>query len=132
MKYISYVRYALIALSALFVFLGVYNEAYDLMLGWAEALVIITIVTLLGLGIYSSVKNPMGATRSLVGTLCVIVILAISYAMSDTTPIETPANVFDVRRDLIIADTGLYATYFTAFIAVLSIALTEIYNLIKK
>lgn len=132
MKYISYVRYALIAISLLIVGLGLGSGDVNAMLVWTEWLFIITGAALVGLSVYSMAQDPKSAGRSMVGLLLVLVVLGVSFAMADTTPIETPVKIFDSKLELLLADTGLYATYFAAAIAALAIAGTEVYNLIKK
>lgn len=132
MKYISYVRYALIVISAIVIAMGVSSGDVDAMLRWTEGVLIASFIAVLVLSAYSAIKSPQGSSRSLIGFVGVVVILGVSYAMADTTPIETPIRIFDNPAELITTDTGLYATYIVSALAVLSILCTEVYNLIKK
>ena len=133
MKYISYLRYILILVSIVVVAMGVgADQDVDAMLWFAQGLTIVTLATLVVMSIYTSAQNPKSAGRSLIGLLIIMTVLGVSYAMADTTPIITPAQVFDNKTDLLITDTGLFATYIVSALAVLSIAGTEFYNLIKK
>ncbi len=132
MKYISFVRYALIALSIIIVALGLTSGDADTMLRWTEFLIVATVASLVILSIYAMMQDPKSAGRSLMGLLAVLVVVGISFAMSDTTPIVTPAAVYDNPAELIATDTGIFSTYIVFGGAVLAIAGTELYNLIKK
>ena len=135
MKYISYVRYALIAISVIIVAMGTMSgndSNVGLMINWTLGVLGFTFVALIVLSIYSSMKDPKAAARSMMGLLCVLVVLGISFAMSDDTPIVAGLRTFDNTSELLITDTGLYATYIVFALAVVSIALTELYNVFKK
>lgn len=134
MKYISYLRYVLILITGIVVTMGLLSTTGDIdaMLWFGEGLTAFTLLTLIGMSIYSSAQDPKSAGRSLIGLLIIMSIIGIAYAMADTTPITTPANVFDDRGELLIADTGLISTYIVATLAVLAILGTEAYNLFKR
>ena len=134
MKYISYVRYALILITIVVVTMGITSnpEDVDAMLWFGQGLTIFTMLTLIGMSAYSSTKNPKAAGRSLIGLVIILAVIGLSYALADTTPIVTAANVFDNKSDLLIADTGLISTYIVAVFAVLAILGTETYNFFKR
>lgn len=136
MKYISLLRYALIVISLIVTGYGLatsnVDSGADVMLLWAEIMLYVTIGAVLILSVYNLVKNPKSAGRSLLGILCVVVVLGISYAMSDSTPIVTVAATYEDAGILKLSDTELFTTYIVFGLAIVSIILTEVYNLIKK
>lgn len=136
MKYISLLRYLLIVISVIVVVLGVGVQDPDsgasLMLGWAEGLLVITIAAVILLQFYNMIKNPKSAVRSLLGLACIVVVMGLAYALSDTTPIVTPVKVYDDVTILRMAGMELMATYVVFGLAVLAIAGTELYNLVRK
>ena len=140
MKYISYVRYALMGISILFalIFLGTMDQNLgeypyiDLLLRWTYIMLGISISAMVLLPILGMIKDPKSAVRSLLGLGIVLVILAICYAFSDATPISTPAKEFTNPMELRLSDTGLYATYVALAIAIVAIFVGEIYKFFKK
>jgi len=140
MKYISYVRYALMGISILFalIFLGTMDQNLgeypyiDLLLRWTYIMLGVSISAMVLLPILGMIQDPKSAVRSLVGVGIVGVIVAICYAFSDATPVITPAKEFSNSLELRLSDTALYATYVALAIAVVSIFAGEIYKLFKK
>lgn len=136
MKHISLLRYALIGISVIVAAFGLLtanqNLGADVMLRWAEGMLYVTIGCVILLSIYNLVKNPKSAGRSLIGILCVVVVLGIAYAMSDATPVVTVANTYEDPAILKLSDTELFTTYIVFGLAILSIVLTELYNIIRK
>lgn len=132
MKYLSIIRYVLLAISALTVllfFVGVSDV--DLMLNWAYILLGLTIAASILFPLANIVQNPQAAMRSLVGLAIVAVVLGISYAISSDATIVTPVNTFDNPVTLKLSDMGLYATYIALGVALVSILVGEVSNIFK-
>jgi len=140
MKYISYVRYALMGISILFalIFLGTMDQNLgeypyiDLLLRWTYIMLGVSISAMVLLPILGMIQDPKSAVRSLVGVGIVAVIVAICYAFSDASPVITQSKEFTNPIELRLSDTGLFATYVALAIAVISIFAGEIYKFFKK
>ncbi len=74
------------------------------------------------------IQNPKGAKGALVGLGALVLVLGISYALSsDVVPTDlaiTPAGAKQV-------DTGLYAFYILAVVAVIALVYSEVAKLFK-
>lgn len=140
MKYISYVRYGLIAISLIIIllFLGTMNQTtgvypyIDLLLRWTYVMLFFSVGIVILLPIIGMAKNPKGAGRTLVGVGILLAVVAISYALADGTTIVTPAQTFDNIMELKLSDTGLYATYIAFAGAVAAIVVGELVKLFRK
>lgn len=133
MKYLSIIRYILLVVSFLvvvFYFAGITTNV-DTMLNWAYLLLGISIALAIVMPTFNFAKNPQGALRSLLGLVVVVVVLAVAYSMSDATPVETPAAIYDNEMALRLSDTGLFTTYFAFGAAIVSIVVLEVYNMFK-
>lgn len=133
MKYLSYLKYAFLVISALVVilyFVGVASDV-DGMLYWAYILLGLTIAAAIILPAVNLAKNPKGALRSLIGLAVIVIVAGVAYALSDSAPIITAANTYDNPTELKLSDMGLYVTYTALGVAVLSIVVSEIYNVFK-
>ncbi|MEG1634542.1 MAG: hypothetical protein RR141_00785 [Rikenellaceae bacterium] len=133
MKYLSIIRYILLAVSLLvvvFYFAGIQTEV-DTMMNWAYLLLGVSVALALVMPAFNFAKNPQGAARSLIGFVVVVVVLGVAYSMSDATPIVTPAATYDNEVALRLSDTGLFTTYFAFGAALLSIVILEVYNMFK-
>lgn len=140
MKYISFVRYGLIAISLIIIALflitmnqvtGVYPYI-DLLLRWTYVMLFFSVAIVILLPIAGMVKNPKGAGRTFIGVGILLVVVAISYALSDGTTIVTPAATYDNIMELKLSDTGLYATYIAFAGAVAAIVVGELVKLFRK
>lgn len=128
MKYLSIIKYVLLAFSVLTIIL--FN--IDLMLYWAYILLALTLVTALAFPLANIVQNPKGAMRSVIGLAIVLVVLGISYALASDIPVVNAAgDVYDNSTTLKLTDMGLYATYTALFGTILIILYFEIRNAFK-
>ncbi len=132
MKYLSIIRYVLLAVSALVVvlyFAG--TTSVDLMLRWAYVLLGGAAVLAVLMPLFNLAQNPKGALRSLAGLAIMAALLGVSYALSSDAPIVTAVNTFDDPTLLKVSDMGLFSMYAAMFAAVGSIVLGEIANIFK-
>lgn len=133
MKYLSIIRYVLLAVSVLTVLLYFVGASdVDLMLEWAYVLLGATVAAAVLFPIIGIVQNPKAALRSLVGLVIVAIVLGISFALASDVPLtDSAGNVFDNPMALKLSDTGLFATYVAMTVAILSAILGEICNVFK-
>lgn len=140
MKYISFIRYGLIAISLviLAIFLATNNETagtypyIDLLLKWTYAVLAVSVGAVVILPLLSMAKNPKGTIRTLIGVGILLLIVGVSYALADGTTIVTPAKTYDNVIELKASDTGLYATYFAFAAAIVAIVAGELVKLFRK
>lgn len=132
MKILSIIKYALIAICVIIVLAGgVFGENVDLMLRWTYILLGLTVALVIILPLLYVAENPKGALRGLLGLVGILVVIGIAYALSDTNPIETPAQLYDNPTQLRISDIGLYTTYIALLVAIVTIVYGEIRNAFK-
>lgn len=141
MKYISFLGYALILVSVIIfaVFFGtsdftaqVFPQA-DLLLSWTYAMCLISAVSAVLLPVITMLNNPKAMVRSLIGIGTVVVFILICYLLADDSPlVMVGGDVIEDRTQLVVSDTGLFATYASFVIAVVAIVGGEIYKLLKR
>lgn len=133
MKYLSIIRYILIALSAVSVlsyFVGAADV--DLMLIWAYVLLGIAIVSVIVLPLFNVVQNPKGAVRSLVGLVIVLAVLGVAFALSSDVPVpNSGGGFFEDSLTLKLSDTGLFAAYAAMTATIAAVVISEIGNVFK-
>lgn len=100
------------------------NKVYaftDLLLYWTYFLGIISVLAVLGFVLKDFFgklsTNPKEALKSIAGVLGVLALLAITYAVGDTTPLKLneEAQVFNSPGWLKVTDMWLYTTYVLLF-----------------
>ncbi len=138
-KILSFLTYGMIGITVILVamfYLGgnVEGEAYptpvntDLLLVWG--MILFGIATLLAVvfPILQIITNPKGAGKGLMGLLALVVVVLISYALSDGTLLDLPGYTGPDNNptSLKFADTVLYTMYILGVGAILSIVGTEI------
>ena len=133
MKYLSIIRYVLLAISALTVILFFAGATdVDLMLEWAYILLAATAAAAILFPIIGIVQNPKAALRSLVGLIIVVVVIGISYVLASDVPVTgSDGVVFDNNLTLKLSDTGLFAAYAAMAVAILAAIIGEISNAFK-
>lgn len=134
-KLLSIFKYVLLAISALTIlsifFLGE-DGGTNVMLVWTYILLGLTLAAALVFPLINLVQNPKAAMRSLIGLGVMIVVLAVSYAMSNTDPVVNSAGgFFTDPSELIVTDMGLYTTYIALGAAILAVVFGEVRNSIK-
>ncbi len=140
MKYLSILKYALLAISALVVILffvsgdinNENNPMLALMLDWAYILLGVAVVAAVLFPLVHIIQNPKGALQTLIGLAIVVVVVGISYAIASDAPITTAVITFDNPATLKLSDMGLYTTYAALTVAILAIIVGEIGRVFKK
>lgn len=135
MKYLSIIRYLLLAVSALVVIAffaqGGVDEDVVYMLNWMYLMIGLTVATAVIMPLISLLKNPADAGRSLIGLAVIAVIVLIAYSAADATPITTPSGVYENALELKFSDTGLFTTYTALALSFVSIIVAEVVNVFK-
>lgn len=134
-KVLSVIKYTLLVLCVLsFVslfFLG-QDGGTNVMLIWTYILLGLTLAVSVLFPIVNLVQNPKAAVRSLIGLVVVVIVLGISYVMSNADPMTlSDGKVFTDVASLRITDVGLYTTYFALGAVAIVILFGEIRNSIK-
>ena len=129
MKYLSIVRYVLMAVSVVVCVIGGYlSENVDMLLNSMYVMLGLSIAAIVIFSIYALAQNPKSAVQSLIGLVAILVLTGIAYILSSGDPVVTPGAVYDNVTQLKVAETGLYMMYFLLVVAILSIIVCEIRN----
>lgn len=136
MKYLSIVRYVLMAISFLLIVLGMMGimtpDAFtDMLLKWMYAVMGVAILCVIVFPAWTLSQNPKGAKRSLIGLLALVAILGICYAFSNDAPVITAGAEYTNSFELKVTDMGLYTTYIALAGALLTIIFCEVRNSFK-
>lgn len=119
-KYIQWLLYAIMGLSALFTILFYMSPANpDLLLYWMYALLILSGVVTLASSVINMIKNPKGSIKIL-GVVAIIIVLGIiSYAVSKNTLSPTMLEKYSISANGVkMVGAGLMMTYFIMIIAI--------------
>ena len=133
-KITSIILYVLLGVSAILGILFYTNSiSEEPLIDIMYVYVAIAAVFALGFPIYQLFTNPKGALNTLIGLGIMGVIVLIAYSMASDQVLnlvgyDGPDNVPSTLKTV---GTGLITTYILFFLALLSIAVTEIYNAFK-
>lgn len=134
LKYISYLSYVLLGISAILgalYYMDVLSEGP--FLAWSYILVITAAVTAVLFPLFFFITNIRKRIYTLFGVLAIGVIVLISYLMGsgevlNITGYTGPDNIPSTLK---LTDMGLYTMYFMFFVAFVSIVFTEILSYFK-
>lgn len=140
MKFVRFIGYGLLAISVIITIAFLATSDFttneypltDTILQWTYAMIILAAVLSLVMPLINIVKNPKAMVRSLMGVGIIVVLILVCYLMADTTPVTTPSSTYDGRADLLVTDTGLYATYITFVAAIVAVIGGELLQVFKK
>ena len=143
MKYLSIVRYVLIAVSVIIIGLGVYNDPgviaadhpwVSTMLNWTYFVMGVAILLVVGMPIIGLIQNPIGIKRTLIGIGLLLVLVALAWVFGDSEPVVIAGGkeVYDNPTGLKVAGMSLFLLYLMLAGAILSIVFGEIYKQVKK
>ena len=134
----SYTFLALVAISvivfALFLFGGSEldmkdNKVYaytDVLIYWTYALGILSVVTVLFFVVKDFIAelaaSPSGALKKIAGPIALIVLLLVTYAIGDTTPLKLneEAQRFNAPFWLKFSDMWIYSVYVLLFLTIVA------------
>lgn len=136
MKYISIVKFALIALSVVVILLyvtGVLDDyqSTEVMLQWGYFMLGFAVLCVIVFPLIALMQNPAGAMRSLIGLLIVLAVVFGAYLLGSGEPVTTPSTTYDNVFALKVSDAGLYTTYLALFLTIAVILIGEVRNFFK-
>lgn len=142
MKYLSILKYVLlifgVALTAYAV--ASFNEAdptqtdggVGALLVLSAVMIALTAALTVILPLFGLLQNPKSAGKSLIGVALVALVLVVSYAMADDTPITLASgNILENSGELKFADMALWSTYIMFAGLLCAMIVTEIYKAFK-
>lgn len=141
-KYSKILQYFLYALLAVSIVLGIYymgftdledrnNGMTDTILWYGYILVMVTAaVAIIGSGA-NLILNPKGAKTVLIGIVGLVVFMGLAYTLAGDSLNATHLAKGYTATDSKWVGTGLFLTYITLGVAVVSIIVTNIINLFK-
>lgn len=139
-KFLSILKYVLLAGSIVSIagLLFVDAESADetfvvgIMLTWLYCLIGIAVGVTVLLPFINIVKDPKEAVKSLGGLGIVVLVVALCYALSDTTPVvNSGGGMFENELELRMSDTGLYAAYLSIGFAIVASVVGELWSSFK-
>ncbi len=132
-KYIQWLLYGLMGLSALFTVLFYLSPANpDMLLYWMYALLILSGVVTLAAALINILKNPKGSLKILAVIAVIIVLGIISYALSKNTYSPAMLEKYSISANGVkMVGAGLIMTYFIMMIAIGVFIYTSISRFIK-
>lgn len=101
---------------------------------WGYILVVVAILLSLVFPLVNIILNPKNALKALFGVLGMGLVFLIGYLLADPTPmVGTTENPDFLNRSiLILADTGIIATYILFVVAILALLFVTIKGLITR
>lgn len=112
----------------------VYGNQIDLLIGWAFGLLAVALLASLAFAIKRLTSDPKRGKKAFVAIGIFSLILLVSYAFADGTPLDIPgySGTDNVPAVLKYADTLIFSTYVMLILAFLSIVYSEIDKFLKK
>jgi hypothetical protein len=114
LKYVQWLLYGLMGLSALFILLFYMNSSNpDLILYWMYIIAILSIAIILAIVIASFVRNPKGSIKILMIVAGGLILGLISYALSSNTLTPDQLEKYNLTPNNVrLVGAGLLMTYF--------------------
>jgi NADH:ubiquinone oxidoreductase subunit 6 (subunit J) len=119
-KYVQWLLYLLMGLSALFVILFYISPSNpDMLLYWMYALLIFSGVVIFSVSAYAMMKNPKGSYKALLAIAGLIILALLTYLMSKNTYSPAMLEKYSISANGVKwVGAGLFTTYIILFIAV--------------
>ena len=132
-KYVQWLLYLLMGLSALFVILFYISPSNpDMLLYWMYALLIFSLLVILSVSVYAMIKNPKGSYKALLAVAGLIVLALITYLLSSNTYSPILLEKYNITSNGVkCVGAGLSMTYIILLIAVGSLVFTSVSKLLK-
>ena len=114
LKYVQWLLYALMGISALFIVLFYINSSNpDLILYWMYTIAILSLAIILAIVITGIVKNPKGSLKVVIIVGIGLLLGLISYAMSKNTLAPDQLEKYSLTPNNVkMVGAGLLMTYF--------------------
>jgi NADH:ubiquinone oxidoreductase subunit 6 (subunit J) len=119
-KYIQWLLYGLMVISALFGLLFYLNPSSpDLLMYWGYVLFIFAAGTTLALSIYQMIKNPKGSKKAVIYIVVLIAFGIISYVLSKNNYSQADLEKYKITANSVkLVGAGLIMTYIISIIAI--------------
>lgn len=136
MKWLKYIRYALLAISAIillaWVFMGAQDAQVDGMLIWTYILLGLAVLLIVVLPLINMAKNPKGSLPSLIGLVAVVVLFVVFYSLGSGDPVVRSAGgFFENATENKLSDAGLFMTYLVMGLTIVVAVFGEVRNALK-
>ena len=114
LKYVQWLLYALMGISALFIVLFYLNSSNpDLILYWMYTIALLSLAIILAIVIYGIVRNPKGSLKVVMIVGIGLLLGLISYAMSKNTLAPDQLEKYSLTPNNVrMVGAGLLMTYF--------------------
>jgi hypothetical protein len=114
LKYVQWLLYGLLGISALFIVLFYLNSTNpDLILYWMYAISILSLAIILAIVIAGIVKNPKGSIKIVMIVVMMFILGLISYIMSKNTLTPDQLEKYGLSPNSVrLVGAGLLMTYF--------------------
>lgn len=141
-KITSIVMYVLLAIDAVLIILGFINkDNAPLEDGSFVDIAIIWTIVIAGIGILcalvseaaNAASDPKSLVKGAIAIVGVVVILGVFWALGDDTPLQLVGYEGDENQGawLKVSDMGIFTVYLTLAAGVISIVVSEVYNLFR-
>jgi hypothetical protein len=133
-KYVQWLLYFLMGLSALFVILFYISPSSpDLILYWMYALLIFSGVIILSVSIYGMMKNPKGSYKALIYLAGIVILGILSYVFAKNTYGPAMLEKYNITANGVkMVGAGLTMTYFILAISIGILIYSSVSKFIKK
>lgn len=132
-KYVQWLLYLLMGLSALFVILFYISPANpNIILFWMYALLIFSGVVILGVSAYGMAKNPKGSYKALIVVAGMIVLVLLTYLLSKNTYSPAMLEKYSISANGVKwVGAGLATSYIILLIAIGTLVYTSVSKFFK-
>jgi hypothetical protein len=133
-KYVQWLLYLLMGLSALFVVLFyISSSSPNLILYWMYTMIIVSLVVILIVAGYSMLKSPKGSSKVLIIIAVMIVLGLFSYLVSKNTLSQAALEKYNITANTVkLVGAGLLMTYIIFVIAIGTLVYTSVSKFFQK
>ncbi|MEN6619055.1 MAG: hypothetical protein ABFC28_06110 [Rikenellaceae bacterium] len=133
-KFVKYILYILLVISAIFIVAFFINQdaVLDSFLYYTYTLIGIALLAVVVLPLINLFNNPKNLKKILTGVVAVVVLVGVSFLLSSGDPISSKPNMQASENVLRMTDTGLILTYILATLAFLSIVVGGVVNMFRN
>lgn len=109
------------------------GSATDMAIVWTGVLLFVALVLAIASGVVATASDARSLIRMGIGIVAAVVVVGILWSLSDDTPLNLIGYEGDQNQGawLKITDTGIFTLYLGLAGAVLSIVVTEVYQLFR-
>jgi hypothetical protein len=133
-KYVQWLLYLLMGLSALFVVLFYISPANpDIMLYWMYTMCLISLVVILGVIVMAMVKSPKGSYKILIICGIMVALGILSYLVSKNTLNQAALEKYQITANTVkLVGAGLIMTYIIFVFSIGALIYTSVAKFFQK